>query len=194
MKCGNWPHRPIISGQYHFGSRNHRYRSDVSSADLDFLSCLFAEAQSDLAAFVSRRVGAQDAADVLQETWLKLHEHGDTGSWREPRAVLFATAGNLAVDHWRQQQRQACHFDGGELPEVASPFPGPDTVVDDRRQAARLVAVLDELSGECRQAFLLNRLDGMTHREIADRLGICTKTVQRHIERALGHCLVRLAD
>lgn len=166
----------------------------MSSADLDLLSCLFAEAQSDLAAFVRRRVGAQDAADVLQDTWLKLQEHGSTGSWREPRAVLFTTAGNLAVDHWRQQQRYAQHFDVGELPEVACPFPGPETLVDDRRQAERLVAVLDELPAECRQAFLLNRLDGLTHREIADRLGICTKTVQRHIERALGHCLVRLAD
>lgn len=166
----------------------------MSSADLDLLSCLFAEAQDDLAAFVSRRVGAQDAADVLQDTWLKLHEHGDMGTWREPRAVLFTTAGNLAVDHWRQRYRHAQHFDGGEAPEVASPVPGPEAVVGDRRQAERLVAVLDELSCECRQAFLMNRLEGMTHREIAGRLGICTRTVQRHIERALGHCLARLAD
>jgi RNA polymerase sigma factor (sigma-70 family) len=192
--CGNWPHSRGAAGRYHFGSENPRLHPAVSSADLDILSCLFAEAQSDLSAFVSRRVGAQDAADVLQDTWLKLHEHGDTASWREPRAVLFTTAGNLAVDHWRQQQRHALHFDGGELPEIACPFPGPETVVDDRRQAERLATVLDELSAECRQAFLLNRLDGMTHREIADRLGICTKTVQRHIERALGHCLVRLTD
>jgi RNA polymerase sigma factor (sigma-70 family) len=165
----------------------------VSSADLDLLSCLFAEAQDDLAAFVSRRVGAQDAADVLQDTWLKLREHGDSASWREPRAVLFTTAGNLAVDHWRHRQRQAQHFDGGEMPDIACPFPGPESVVEHRRQAERVAAVLDELPVECRRAFLLNRLDGLTHREIADRLGICTKTVQRHIERALGHCLLRLA-
>lgn len=165
----------------------------MSAANIAFLSSLFAEAQSDLAAFVSRRVGAQDAADVLQDTWLKMHEHGKPDTWREPRAVLFRTAGNLAVDHWRQQQRIARHFDGGKLPEVASPGPDPDALVDARRQAEHLASVLDELPEECRQAFLLNRLDGMTHREIADRLGICTKTVQRHIERALGHCLARLA-
>jgi len=50
---------------------------------------------------------------------------------------------------------------------------------------------LNELPPACRDAFLLNRLYDCTHAEIADRLGISTKTVQRHIERALLHCLRR---
>ena len=165
----------------------------MPSADLDLLSCLFVEAHADLATFVSRRIGAQDAADVLQDTWLKLRESGDASAWREPRAVLFTTAGNLAVDHWRQQQRLAQRFADGELPDIVCPLPGPDSVIEHRRQAERLAEALDELPAECRRTFLLNRLDGLTHREIADQLGICTKTVQRHVERALGHCLVRLA-
>lgn len=53
----------------------------------------------------------------------------------------------------------------------------------------QLAAALEELPAACREAFLLNRLDGLTHVEIARRFGVCAKSVQRYIERALRHCL-----
>jgi RNA polymerase sigma-70 factor (ECF subfamily) len=52
-----------------------------------------------------------------------------------------------------------------------------------------VAAALQELPAQCREAFLLNRLEGLTHSEIAERLGVSTKTVQRHIERALRRCV-----
>jgi RNA polymerase sigma factor (sigma-70 family) len=52
----------------------------------------------------------------------------------------------------------------------------------------RLQAALGELPRACRDAFLLNRIEALTHVEIATRLGISTKSVQRCIERALRHC------
>jgi RNA polymerase sigma-70 factor (ECF subfamily) len=45
-----------------------------------------------------------------------------------------------------------------------------------------------ELPQACRDAFLLNRIEALTHVAIATRLGISTKSVQRYIERALRHC------
>ena len=53
----------------------------------------------------------------------------------------------------------------------------------------RLAVALEQLSPQCREAFLLNRLEELTHVQIAARLGVSTKTVQRHIERALRLCV-----
>lgn len=160
-----------------------------------FLISLFHDAKDDLLSYVTRRVGSQDAEDIVQDTWLKLHQHGNPESWREPRAIAFATAGNLAVDAWRRQRVQKGLFDAADEDfETICPRPCPEAEVDGRRQVERLATALDDLPAACRNAFLLNRLEGLTHAQIADRLGVSTKTIQRHIERALSHCLARLAD
>ncbi|MDO8932339.1 MAG: sigma-70 family RNA polymerase sigma factor [Rhodocyclaceae bacterium] len=161
----------------------------------NFLISLFHDAREDLLSYVTRRVGSQDAEDIVQDTWLNLHQHGNPESWREPRAIAFATAGNLTVDAWRRQQVRKDLFDAADADfEPICPQPCHETVIDARRQVERLANALDDLPAACRNAFLLNRLEGLTHAQIADRLGVSTKTVQRHIERALSHCLARLAD
>lgn len=167
----------------------------MSQQHPDRLTRVFLGARETLRQFVSRRIGPEEADDVLQDTWLRLSQHREQEDWREPRAMLFATAGNLSIDRWRWQQRQqtlVTEEAGWEL--CPDERPDPATCLEQRRQVLRLDAALAELPPACRQAFLLNRLEGLSHREIAQQLGISCKTVQRHIEKALGHCLLRLGD
>ena len=153
---------------------------------------LFQSARRDLHAFVSRLVGSDEVDDILQETWLNLHQRGTPATWRNPRAFLFATARNLALDSLRRKRRwERVVPPGEEPPDPVCPGPGPDAQAIGKQLVARIAAALNELPPACRDAFLLNRLYDCTHAEIADRLGISTKTVQRHIERALLHCLRR---
>jgi RNA polymerase sigma-70 factor (ECF subfamily) len=77
--------------------------------------------------------------------------------------------------------------------EVEHPRPDPEAQADTVESLERLHAALMELPLVCRDAFLMNRIDAMTHTEIATRLGISTKSVQRYVERALRHCL-RVVD
>ena len=154
---------------------------------------LFQEARKDLHAFIARRVGVHEAEDILQETWLNLYQHGCPEAWREPRAVMFAAAGNLSLDLLRRETRWAKLLEAGHEPEHSvCQRPGPETIASGKLDLAVIAAALEELPQTCREAFLLNRTCGCTHAEIAGRLGISTKTVQRHIERALAHCLNRL--
>lgn len=157
---------------------------------MDRLTRCFLEIRAELVRFLSRRNGPAGAEDVVQEAWLKLHERGNPDSWQEPRAVLYTTAANLGTD----VQRREAHGDrlfvrDGEIPETASPAAGPDAQIQAESELNCVAAALEELPAQCREAFLLNRLDGLTHVEIAQRLGISTKTVQRHIERALRRCV-----
>jgi RNA polymerase sigma-70 factor (ECF subfamily) len=75
------------------------------------------------------------------------------------------------------------------LPSVMD---GAETLLDSESLFERFTAVLDELPELCRHALILNKLDGLTHAEIATRLGLSKKTVQRYILKALEHCAARL--
>jgi len=157
---------------------------------MDRLTRCFLEIRAELVRFLTRRNGRSGAEDVVQDAWLKLHERGDAESWREPRAILYTTAAHLGTD----TQRRDAHSDrlfarDSEFPEAQCPRPGPESQVQTESQLNALAAALEELPPQCREAFLLNRLDGLTHTQIAQRLGISTKTVQRHIERALRLCV-----
>jgi RNA polymerase sigma-70 factor (ECF subfamily) len=157
---------------------------------MDRLTRCFLEIRAELVRFLSRRNGKAAAEDVVQETWLKLHERGDTESWHEPRAVLFTTAANLGTDVQRREARSDRLFArGGTLPEAVSPGADPESQAQTESELNSVAAALQELPAQCREAFLLNRLEGLTHSEIAQRLGVSTKTVQRHIERALRRCV-----
>jgi RNA polymerase sigma factor (sigma-70 family) len=155
------------------------------------LTRCFLEARDDLLRFLTRRVRHAEAEDILQNTWLNLHEQGnDPELWREPRAVLFTTAANLAADDFRREASAEKLFSPGEAPtDTPCPRPDPEARANTIEHLERLSAALEQLPLACRDAFLLNRLEKLTHAQIARRLGVSTKTVQRYIERALEHCL-----
>ena len=157
---------------------------------MDRLTRCFLDIRDELVRFLTRRTGRSTAEDVVQDAWLNLQERGDPESWREPRAVLFTTAANLGTD----TQRREAHTDrlfarDSALPEQSCPRPGPESQAETESQLNSVAAALEQLPPQCREAFLLNRLDGLTHAEIAARLGVSTKTIQRHIERALRLCV-----
>ncbi|HTP40978.1 MAG TPA: sigma-70 family RNA polymerase sigma factor [Nitrospiria bacterium] len=157
------------------------------------LTQIFENTRKELLAFVSRLVGADEAEDILQDAWLNLYQRGRPDTWRQPRAFLFAAVRNLSLDRLRHRRRWERMVDPEQEPEEpVCPQPGPDTVVNGKQRLKRITDALEELPPVCRDAFLLNRLCEHTHAEIANRLGVSTKTVQRHIERALTHCLNRL--
>ena len=157
---------------------------------MDRLTRSFLEAREDLLRFLKRRTRPAAAEDLVQNVWLKLREHGDSESWQEPRAVLFTTAANLGIDaHRREAAAEKAMSREAAYVEVTCESPDPEAQADATGRLEKLSIALAQLQPQCRDAFLLNRLEKLTHAQIADRLGISTKTVQRHIERALQACV-----
>lgn len=156
----------------------------------DHLLISFQEHYADLLAFLARRLGnVENAADVAQETFLRLSRLADTSHILEPRAFIFRVAGNLALDRLRQErQRSTLHSDGALPDDLCDHNSSPEKHFLDREAVRQLDQSLQALPANARLALLLSRLEGLTHGQIAQRLGVSESMVGKYIVQAMRHC------
>jgi RNA polymerase sigma-70 factor (ECF subfamily) len=161
--------------------------------NVELVGLLFRKYGKQLQTFLHSRLNPQDVEDVAQKTYLQLLQHPNPADIQSPQAYLFRTASNLAVDSLRRDGTRNRHTEQDiDTDAVAGGQPALEAVVDGELRFRRFMDVLDELPELCRHAFILHRLEGMGHAEVAERLGISRKTVQRYVLRALTHCQQRM--
>lgn len=150
---------------------------------------LFTRYSGQLQNFLSGRINRHDVEDVAQKTYLQLLQHPNPDEIQNPQAYLFRTASNLAIDSIRRDKTRS-KFSDNEIntDDISSAAPSMETIIDSRLKFNKFLSTLEELPVPCRHAFILNRLDGLTHSEVAEQMGISKKTVQRYILKAIEHC------
>lgn len=150
----------------------------------------FQDHYADLLAFLARRLGnVENAADVAQETYLRLSRLADTSQILEPRAFIFRVASNLAIDRIRQDRyRAGLHSDDVPLDDFCDPLASPEKRYLGEEAIEQLGKSLEALPSNARLALLLNRLEGLTHAQIAKRLGVSESMVGKYIVQAMRHC------
>lgn len=143
---------------------------------------------SELHAFARRRLGRQEAEDVVQDTYLHLLQRGTAATLEHPRPYLFRIAANLAVDFARKAKVRLRYEAGGpEFVGNAETLSGLKTSATEVIELRLIEAALGELPGPCREAFLLGRVEELSHAEIAGRLGVSVRTIDRYVAKALAH-------
>ncbi|WP_220813551.1 RNA polymerase sigma factor [Pseudomonas paralcaligenes] len=161
------------------------------------LEQLFRLYHRELQQLAYRRLGDREAAaDLAQDTFLR-YAGLDHGSRREaianPRFFLLRILGNLIIDLRRSRGRRSETTPLDELDDhLLDARPGPERLYELRQQLQLLHQALQELPPNCREALLLNRLHGLNHAAIAERLGVSPSMVCKYIMRALRHCARRL--
>jgi RNA polymerase sigma-70 factor (ECF subfamily) len=139
--------------------------------------------------FLRRRMRCEETArDLVQETCLRLVTAPAVQSAEHRQALAYRIAANLAIDHDRKLQVRFRALVTLETQCVHPETPGPERELAASEALVRIGKALDDLSPPCRKAFELHALDELTYAEIADRLGISTRMVGKHIARALRHC------
>ena len=139
---------------------------------------------------------------MTQESYLRICALEDPRALDNPRAFLFATAANLAVDLQRKQSVRRrglnVHYNDGdvitEIESIASLAPSPEAVVSDRERLRILEQCIRDLPPKRRMAFVLHRFHGHTYKGIAAVMGISVAAVEKHIMRALACCEKALED
>jgi RNA polymerase sigma factor (sigma-70 family) len=163
--------------------------SHLSVADL------FRAYHRELVRFATRLVGDRALGEeIAQDTYLKLvGGKVQVAAIAAPKTYLFRAAQHVAYDaRARRRVEWRNRVDAADLTDIADPAADP-SVIQYHRQCLRLLAnTLNELSENCRTAFFLNRVGGLTHAEIAARLGISVSAVEKHVVRAFVRCRDRM--
>lgn len=162
-----------------------------SSVDLD---ALFRCYHRELTACAYRRLGNRDAAaDVVQDALVGCLARGKLEQATNPRGLLRHMVDCLAIDVARRQRRRMADVQVDSLADtLADPYPTVDRWVAARQDYALVKRALDDLPFAARASLLLSRIEGLTHAEIARRLGVSTSMVTKHVIFALAHCFTRL--
>jgi RNA polymerase sigma factor (sigma-70 family) len=137
-----------------------------------------------------------DAQDASQEVFLRLWRREQTGVLNEDASsYLMCSVYNAATDveRWRSVHRPD---DKMPLDEAIVPSHDPEAVeaLFWRHALEHFTEVLNELPATTCQIFLLYHVEGAPHTEIARRLGMNVRTVERHMRRAMNHCRDRMKD
>lgn len=168
----------------------------MNSTSVAPLLAAFEVHYKELVAFVRQKVNCPVlAADIVQETYLRLASGSTPAHIENPRAFLYRAVGNRAIDHIRREKTRSKYVLTGLLPDnVSDGQPTAERAVAAKQKITLLLRIVDELPPRCREVFLLRKIEGLDQAEIARKLGISPNMVAKHVRKALLHCTVRLRD
>jgi RNA polymerase sigma-70 factor (ECF subfamily) len=124
--------------------------------------------------------------DLRQEVYTRVYESAVKRIPEKPKHFLFATARNLLID--RARQARVIPIDAAsdlDVLDPASDAPGPDQIVMARDELRRLQAALEKLSPRCREAVVLGRIQSLSRREIAQRMGVTEGTAAQYLAEGI---------
>ena len=154
---------------------------------------LFLRNKRGLLSYLTRRVGPNDASDLLQETFVRALRHDEFEAVADPPAFLKQIAINLSRDFARRQASEAKYFVPGDAPEdISETAVAPDDLCDAHERARRFLAAVDALPPKCREVFVLRRFEDQSQDQIAERLGISRNMVEKHLRLAMERCRAAL--
>lgn len=138
---------------------------------------------------MARFPSLRDVDDLIQETYLRLFRAQASGKASHAKAYLFATARNAALDRVRRNRIIAFEpLADSESSFVLPTTPDATESLDHDRELETLTAAIRSLPLRCRQVLVLRKHHGLSHQEIATRLGISPHTVNAQLTIAMLKC------
>jgi RNA polymerase sigma-70 factor (ECF subfamily) len=133
----------------------------------------------------SRLPDEDDADDILQDVFLRIHDRLDTvHDARKLEGWVFQIARNCIADYYRARRRMVPLYDRSEGDEAqAGDEPGDDDAIV-QNLAADIREIVLTLPEPYRQALILTEYEGLSQKELADRLGISLSGAKSRVQRA----------
>ena len=140
--------------------------------------------------FIARFMkNAADVDDVAQETFLRAYSVERDRPIAQPKSFIFRIAKHIALSRLTQKGRQITAYieDIEGSRQIGAAGSAEDEVVAQETLGVHCEAVA-RLPSQCRQVYLLRKVHGLSHKEIATHLGIAVSTVEKHLVKGLDLC------
>lgn len=124
------------------------------------------------------------AADKTQESFIKLWNNCKKVSIEKAKSFLYTVAANLQIDEFRKSKvrlnfkknvSSSIHYSDGQYEMEMAEF------------KSKLEQTLDTMNPNSKLVFMMNRFEELSYREIAERLDISVKAVEKRMSKALAH-------
>ena len=134
--------------------------------------------------FLYYKLGDIDLAeDLSQEVFMKTWEKRDTIRTETAHHLLFTIANHLAINHFKSAKARFEFKLKEQTTHITQE--SPQYMMEKDEFAKELQEAINSLPEGQRTVFLMNRIDELTYREIAQRLEISVKAVEKRMHEAL---------
>ncbi|TQV89580.1 RNA polymerase sigma factor [Aliikangiella coralliicola] len=132
---------------------------------------------------------SHDIEDISQETILRALDAEKNREIQQPKAFLFGVAKNIARKSLEKKSQSLIDFieDFGDK-EYLSNEPSIDESIDSRKRMLIFWEAVSVLPSQCQKVFVLKKVHGYSHKEIAKNLEISISTVEKHVATGLKRC------
>ena len=161
----------------------------MSSSKYNLLNDLFLKHANELSSFIRHRwPKEQEVDDIVQESFLRLSQSPNPEIILNPRAFLFTTDSNVTIDRHRRRSTRDRYIEACvDLDNFDANHFCPARLSEVQEALEYFTHWLDELPELQRHAFVLFRIEGYAHTEIAVRLDISVSTSERYVKQAMRH-------
>jgi RNA polymerase sigma-70 factor (ECF subfamily) len=146
----------------------------------------------DVRRYILYRSGDEEAAtDIAQETFMRVWEKQMVIDTQKVRGLLLKIASDLFISQYRRKQVSNNFFNTFQ-PNGTSSTPEDELSFQELQKAYDMA--LKTMPEKQRTVFLMNRIDEMKYKEIADQLGLSVKAIEKRMSLALEHLKTHLND
>jgi RNA polymerase sigma factor (sigma-70 family) len=158
--------------------------SELSNQQMDELA-------TPLVRYLSKKVrNNEDANDLAQEAFLRMHKFQQSRQLSNARAFLYKTANNLVVDQIRRAKVHEKYLSSEMLPDESDEengklAPSAERTALAERELDQIYKVVDKMPEKVRRAFLMHRAKDLSYSQIADEMDVSNSMVEKYIVQAL---------
>jgi RNA polymerase sigma-70 factor (ECF subfamily) len=143
-----------------------------------------------LSRFIGRVVAPSDIEDIVQETFIRSMQAGVVRRIDHPKAFMFRTARNLALNHvQRLDNRVRPHMVDVLDVDLQLATETLEAQFESHERFAYFCHAISKLPTKCRSAFILRKVYGLSQKEVAGFLEMTEGNVEKHVSRGLMRCI-----
>lgn len=155
----------------------------------DWLRGIMAEAEGALLKSLQTLLPRAEAEEVMQEAFLKLHMENEKMPVQSPLGFVYRAARNLAISRLRHQkvitgskETLAMHI------SMQQKNPTAERQLSDQQELGELMDIINLMPPVCKKVFILRKIEGLSHSEIAEQMSVSTNTVENHLSKGMRIC------